>query len=102
MKKISLWLAILSVIVAVLPIVSMITAGVIANAFGCALDESGTSSCPTPVGDIGELLSMMGLFGWLVFFSVPIGVLGLLIALIVFVVALLLGRRKAPETPLQS
>ena len=98
MKKASLWLALLSILFAILPILSMLAAGAIANMLDCSLDESGTSSCPTAIGDMGELLSLMGLLGWFVFYTVPLGFLGLLIALVLFVVSLFLGRKKERGT----
>ncbi|MEX0917618.1 MAG: hypothetical protein WDZ93_00505 [Candidatus Paceibacterota bacterium] len=102
MKKASLWLALLSILFAVLPIASVITAGVLASVFGCGLSEGDASTCTTPLGDIGELLYFMAVFGWFVFFTIPIGLIGLLIAVILFIVGLVAGRRKAPQTPPQS
>lgn len=87
MRKASLWIAGISILYAVLPLLSVLVAGVIANMYGCNIDESGLSTCPTPIGDIGDLLSIMGIAGWLVFFTVPTGLLGLAVALILFVIS---------------
>ena len=86
MKKIAFLFLFTSISIAVLPLVSMITAGLIASLFGCSLDESGTSVCPTAFGDIGELLYMMGVFGWLLFYTVPLGIAGVLISAMFFII----------------
>lgn len=94
MRKTSIWIAIISVVYAILPIVSLLIAIVVANIFGCSVDESGSSTCVTPIGDIGDLLSMMGIFGWLVFFTVPTGLLGLIVAIILFVASFIPKKQK--------
>ena len=94
----SLSIALLSILFAVLPLISVLIAVGVANVFNCPLDESGASSCPTPFGDVGEVLSVMAIFGWLIFFTVPIGLIGLLCAVILLIASLVAGRNKAPKT----
>ena len=94
MRKASLWIAAVSIVYAVIPIVSMLIAATIANIYGCSINESGTSVCETPIGDLGELLSMMGIFGWFVFFTVPTGLIGLIIAIILFAASFISKRNK--------
>ena len=100
MRKASIWIAVISIVYAIIPILSMVLAGVIASIFGCPLDESGTSVCVTPVGDIGELLSFMGVFGWFVFFTVPTGLVGLIVALILFGVSFIPKKQKESDITL--
>lgn len=102
MKKASLWLIGLSVLFAILPLISMFIAGGIASMFGCTIDESGTSVCMTPLGDLGGTLSLMGIVGWLVFFTVPIGFLGLLLGVLLLIVAIVRAKLKARSLPPQG
>ncbi len=97
MKKAAIGILILSIITAILPLASVLLAGLAASLFGCQLDESGTSMCPTIFGDIGGLLSLMGMFGWLVFYSVPLGFAGALGGGVLLFFELRNGGRK--ETP---
>jgi hypothetical protein len=87
MKKFAIATLILSIIVAILPLVSMFVAGFFAHIFGCTLNEADVSVCPTVFGDIGGMLSLMALFGWLVFYTVPLGCAGILISILFFTIS---------------
>lgn len=97
MKKIALIFALVSVSIAVLPLLSMLVAGLVARLFGCELNESDMSVCPTVFGDIGSTLYLMGVFGWLLFYSVPLGICGIVLSAILFAIAALRKKRNAGQ-----
>ena len=45
------------------PILVALTAGLVAAALGCQLDESGTHACPLFGIDLGGVLTFFGVFG---------------------------------------
>ena len=104
MKKTALGILIASIIIAVLPLLSMIAAGLTASLFGCDLNEGDVSMCPTIFGDIGELLYTMGVFGWFLFYTVPLGAVGLVTSAILFIIAFIRNKartEKPHDQPLQ-
>lgn len=76
----------------ILPLLSVLTAYAIGNAFGCQVDEGSAHSCVVAGQDIGEMLYTMGVMGWFMFVTIPSG----LVALVIFLIVLLVGwlRRK--------
>ena len=60
-----------------LPLLSALTAGSIAKANGCALNEAGVHPCVIGGKDWGGTLYAMGVMGWLLLITVPSGGLGL-------------------------
>lgn len=83
------------VAVAVLPIISVLTAGQVANANGCVLNESGVNPCLIGGADWGGVLAFMGVAGWFAFFTIPLGAVTLAVLLLVLFIHLLLSRRAA-------
>ncbi len=81
------------VVVAALPIISVLIAGLIAGANGCVLNESGVNRCLIGGADWGEFLAGMGVAGWFAFFTLPLGALALFVLLIVLFIHFLLSRR---------
>ncbi|MCB9818935.1 hypothetical protein H6788_02020 [Candidatus Nomurabacteria bacterium] len=81
MKKLVKFLVFGGILFAILPIISLLTALTVANLGGCALDESSAHPCIIGGIDWGELLSIMGIMGWLALFTVPVGGLVTLIGL---------------------
>ncbi|PIR86235.1 hypothetical protein COU14_00065 [Candidatus Kaiserbacteria bacterium CG10_big_fil_rev_8_21_14_0_10_44_10] len=79
MKKLVKFLVFGGIIFAIAPIVSLLLAITVANLGGCALDESSAHPCVIGGIDWGELLSIMGMMGWLALFTVPVG--GLVVAI---------------------
>ncbi|HTJ58144.1 MAG TPA: hypothetical protein VL418_11330 [Devosiaceae bacterium] len=75
-------------VVALLPVVSVLGAGLIADANGCALDEGGVHPCVVAGKDWGDLLYTMGVMGWLSLVSLPLGG----IALVILAVAVFIHR----------
>ena len=77
---------ILILLFAVLPLIAALSAGAVAHALGCPLDEGGVHPCPFLGMDFGELLYSLGVLGWLSLLTIPIGAALLLIWLIAAVV----------------
>ena len=55
------------------PLISLFTAGAIANAAACAVPLSSTAPCPIMGIDVGDTLTLMVFVGYLAFFTVPVG-----------------------------
>jgi len=87
MKKTAFALLIISTLIAVLPLLSILMAGAAATMLGCDLNEGSISECPTIFGDAGETLYIMGVFGWFLFYTVPLGGIGIVVSLCLFVAA---------------
>lgn len=84
--------------VALLPLASLVTAGVIANVNGCPLDEGSVHPCVINGVDYGEtLLSMALLGGILMIFTIPLGLL-FVMAYVVVVGIIYLVRRNRPDS----
>jgi hypothetical protein len=99
MKKSAIGIILLSIFIAVLPIISVLLASLGANVFECNINEGGTSPCPTVFGDMGEVLTFMGIFGWFVFYTVPAGLCGVLVGIILLVISLFRGKKPVPVQP---
>lgn len=77
-----------------LPMISVLTAGAIAQAAGCALDEGRVNPCTVAGMDVGEALYTMFVMGWMFFLTVPTG----LVALVLFTVIVLIKRFRSART----
>jgi|ERR1044071_2932164 len=71
------------VLFAVAPLISVIVCGVIANAHGCKVDEGSVHPCVIDGKDYGQLLYTLGVLGWLMLATLPIGALGGVVWLVV-------------------
>lgn len=81
------WLALaLIVVFALLPVASTATAGWIAEANGCALDEGSIHPCIINGVDWGRDLYTFGVLGWLMLATLPLGGAALLVWLVVLVI----------------
>jgi len=67
------------------PILVTALASLVANAAGCELNEGQAHACIIAGRDYGDLLYRMGLFGWVMIFTIPVGE----VALAIFGIALL-------------
>jgi hypothetical protein len=85
----------LIVIVAVTlaPVASLLVAALIANFFGCRLDEGNLHPCVVGGIDLGAMLYGMGVMGWLFLATLPLGAIALLVWLAVLLVHLFVKRR---------
>ena len=59
--------------VACLPLLSVAIAGEIANANNCPLDEGSVHPCIVNGRDMGETLYTMGMMGWFMLVTIPVG-----------------------------
>lgn len=70
--------------VAALPLISVVIAGEIATANGCDLDEGSIHPCVVDGEDIGDTLYTLGMMGWFMLVTIPVGVgLALLYVIVV-------------------
>ena len=73
-----LWLSLLGLFLFTAgPLLVTLTAGLIAAALGCQLNESAVHACP-PL-DFGGVLTFFGMFAWLTFMTIPFGAMGFLV-----------------------
>ena len=87
-------------LVALAPVFAVILCSVIANAFGCKVDEGSVHPCMIHGKDYGAQLYTLGVSGWFMLATLPAGAL----AGALWLVALLLHRskwrkRQASATP---
>ena len=68
------------------PVASVIFAGTIANANGCALDEGSIHPCLVMGADWGEALYGFGVLGWLMLVTLPLGGAALLVWLVILLI----------------
>ena len=61
----------LIVLVALAPIGSVVACGLIANTYGCKVDEGSVHPCIIGGHDYGELLYSLGVLGWLMLVTLP-------------------------------
>jgi hypothetical protein len=81
------WLVLLLILIlAVLPLVSALAAGAVASANGCALDEGSIHPCLIGGVDRGELLYQLGVLGWLMLATIPLGAVGAVVWAIVLAI----------------
>ena len=90
----------LIVLVALAPIFAVISCSVIASAYGCKVDEGSVHPCMIHGKDYGEQLYALGVSGWFMLVTLPIGAL----AGAIWLVALILHRsswrkRQASSVP---
>src|SRR5207248_2175944 len=64
---------VLIVLVALAPVGSVVACGLIANAYGCRVDEGSVHSCVINGKDYGQLLYTLGVMGWLMLVTLPAG-----------------------------
>jgi hypothetical protein len=84
-------LVVLTVLMAV-PLLNVIIAGTIATQMGCRVDEAGIYPCIVFGMDIGPLLAVMGVSGWLMLVTLPI--LALLLPVWLIIGIRVLWRRR--------
>ena len=66
-------------LVAGAPMISVIIAGSIASWHGCTLHEGFVNPCVVNGRDIGETLYAMGVMGWFMLVTIPLGALGFIV-----------------------
>ena len=78
------------------PLLVTLTAGLIAAALGCQLNESAVHACPLLGVDFGGVLTFFGMFAWLTFMTISFGAMGFLVWL-GFAAVLLIRRLRRSE-----
>ncbi len=78
---------ILIVLFAGLPVIGIVISTEIASALGCRLDEGNPHTCPFLGMDLGGLLYALFVSGWFGLFTIPVGVVLLLVWLIAAIVS---------------
>ena len=77
------------------PLISALIAGSIATANDCRLDEGSIHTCVVNGRDLGPTLYSMGVFGWLMIATIPIGLVVFAVYLVIMViVGIILNRRR--------
>ena len=80
------------------PIGSVVACGWIANAYGCKVDEGSVHPCIIGGVDRGELLYSMGVLGWLMLVTLPVGGLAFLVWLAILIAHRLRWKSRTPQT----
>src|SRR5215471_5704220 len=88
---------VLILLVALSPIGSVVACGWIANAHGCKVDEGSVHPCIINGKDYGHMLYTLGVMGWLMLATLPLGALAFMIWLIVLVLHRARWRKKTAE-----
>ena len=78
------------------PILVALSAGLVAAALGCQLDESAVHACPLLGVDFGGVLTFFGMFAWFTLMTIPFGAMGFLVWL-GFAAVLLIRRLRRSE-----
>ena len=92
-----LWLSLLGLFLFTAgPILVALTAGLVAAALGCQLDEGNIHACPLLGIDLGGVLYFFGMFGWFTLMTILFGGIGFLVWL-GFAVVLLVRRLRRSE-----
>lgn len=76
----------LILLVSLAPVISVAVAGSIAAANGCTLNESQAHPCIINGVDQGDNLYAMGMLGWLMLVTLPVGGLVFILYLIILIV----------------
>ena len=76
------------------PIGSVILCGIIANAYGCRVDEGSVHPCIINGQDYGHLLYSLGVLGWLMLVTLPCGLLAFVVWLIVLILHRVAWRKR--------
>jgi hypothetical protein len=59
------------ILIALLPLISMVGADMIARIYGCTLDLASVKPCVVGGQDIGQGLFTLGMMGWFLFATLP-------------------------------
>lgn len=84
---------------ALAPVASVVIAGAIAEANGCALDEGSIHPCIVGGADIGGTLYALGVMGWFMLGTIPLGAGALLVWVVVLIVHRLYWGRQQRGAP---
>ena len=68
-------------LLAISPFLAAMTAGTIANRYDCDLDEGSIHPCIVNGNDIGDTLYTLGMLGWLMLGTIPLGMIAIAVYL---------------------
>lgn len=69
-----------------LPIVSLLLSNIFANLLDCSTAYAGAESCKIGGQFMGDTVYNMFTFGWVGFYSIPIGIVGMIISGVIYLV----------------
>ena len=81
------------------PIASVVIAGAIASWNGCTLHEGFANPCLVYGRDIGGMLYSMGVMGWFMIATIPLGIIVFVLWTLGWIVWTVKERRKAARNP---
>lgn len=88
----------LILVVALLPVISVVIAGSIAEANGCTLHEGFSNPCIVNGSDMGETLYALGVMGWFMIATIPLGGMAIMAWLVILVIhRIVWGRRQVAK-----
>lgn len=87
------------VVVAALPLLSVLFTYAVAGMAGCSVNEARVQPCMIMGMDWGALLYATGVLGWLMLASIPLGAMALLALLVIYLVHYLWWRRMKDPAP---
>ena len=79
----------LSLLIGSLPVLSVVVSGAVASRLGCTLHEGFTNPCFIGAFDAGSLLYAMLVSGWFALVTVPAGLIGVAVGVILLLVSLI-------------
>jgi hypothetical protein len=82
------------------PIGSVILCSVIANAYGCKVDEGSVHPCIINGQDYGHFLYSLGVSGWFMLFTLPAGLFAFVIWLVVLILHRANWRKREVPPPI--
>ena len=68
-------------LLAISPLLATMAAGTIANRYDCDLDEGSIHPCIVNGNDIGDTLYTLGMLGWLMLGTIPLGMIAIAVYL---------------------
>lgn len=83
-KSVSRWLLLGSIVFALLPIVSLVLSFLLSNLLNCSTAYAGEESCKIGGQFIGDVVYSMFTFGWFMIYTIPLGILGVIISVTIF------------------
>src|SRR5690242_21706197 len=84
-RKIFVWLLSITTLVSLAPVISVVVAGLLADHFGCHVDEGSVHPCPAFGTDIGDMLYFLGVMGWLMLLTIPVLIFAMIGWIVLFV-----------------
>ncbi|GAA5514459.1 hypothetical protein Dcar01_03215 [Deinococcus carri] len=79
------------------PLLSVLLASAVATTHGCALDEGSVHPCIIAGWDAGGLLYGLGVLGWLMLVTLPLGAIAGVVGLVLWLVAWVRKRKPSPD-----